>query len=124
MTEPANERLTAGPQSPSAWPDLLDRLERQLAEQLSLAKNDELEAALIAAGRIDELLAEARGASEAPSSGQISRLAGVLKLHRDIGLVLAQRRDDVARELRRGARGKRTLTAYRQTTGPWHVRGR
>ena len=95
--------------------DPLDRLERLLARQLSLAKRGQLDAMLAGLGQVEQLLAEARTLPRPLSADQSQRLSQVLGLHQQVGLVLANTRHDLAAKLRHSARGRQTLRAYRQS---------
>jgi hypothetical protein len=100
----------------SAQDQLLSRLEQLLSEQLSLAKSEDFEAAFVTAGQISELLAKASEHPRPLSAQQAKSLSGILKLHDQLGLILAQKRHQIAQKLLHSAQGGKTLRAYRQGT--------
>ena len=95
---------------------LLNRLEQILHEQLSLAASEDFEAMSAPAGEIEELLSRLSEMPQPLSAEQAKKVSGMLSLHHRVGLVLAQKRDDLAGKLLHSARGKKTLRAYRQGT--------
>ena len=93
---------------------LLSRLEQLLSEQLALAEREDFEAMLAAAGAIDELIRRTTEAPQPLAAAQVRRLSEILKRHYRIGLILAQKRDELAARLAHAGRGRKTLRAYRQ----------
>jgi hypothetical protein len=93
---------------------LLSRLEDSLSRQLLSAKGEDFEAVFAAAGQIRKLLAEASEIPQPLSAKQAERLSRILHLHHQVGLVLAQKRDAVARKLLHSGRGRKALGAYRR----------
>jgi len=113
MTDPSNPPPADAAASNGPDGDPLGRLERLLAGQLSLAKRGQLDGMRQAAEEAERLLAQARALPQPFSPDQAQRLSRVLGLHRQVGLVLAQAKDELAGKLRHSARGQRTLRAYR-----------
>ena len=105
----------AGAPRPSAELDgLIDRLERNLAGQLALVREEDFEALSQAADEAGGLLAEAGGGGGPLSAGQAERLSEIIQLHHQIGLILAEKRHEALQKLARSGRGRKLLKAYRQ----------
>ena len=110
MSDPA----PTPPREPTASPaeSILAELEAALVEQLSLAGKDDLEGVLTASRGLEELLRRAEGVPRPMSRQCLDRLARVRDLHRRLAVTLAQRKQELAGQLRQLRQGKRTLRAY------------
>ena len=116
MSPSSHGRLADDAQRTCPHDQILSRLERLLAEQLALARSEDFEGLSAACGQVEELLRRASQPPPAPSAEQARRLAAIRRLRHQINLVLAEKRDDVTRQLRHSSRGRTTLRAYRQGT--------
>ena len=110
MTRP----LPAGARTDPACPpeEFLDQLQLLLDRQLALAREDRFDEMTAAAVEVDELLAGRDNLAYTFTADQARRFSDLGKLHRKIGLVLAQRLRDVADQLLHSGRGKRAVRAY------------
>ena len=116
MSPSSHGRSPDDHQGPCPDDQALSRLERLLTRQLVLARSEDLEGFSAAFGEVDDLLRQAAQAPRALSAEQARKLAAIRRLRHQIGLVLAAKREDIARQLRHAGRGRKTLRAYRQGT--------
>ena len=101
-------------QAPPGTPDaLLKALTQRLETQRAMAAGNDFDG-------LAELMAECDGLlDQLAESGVISpqyaeELARIRELYSQLGLMLAQKRDELAGELSHGQMGRHTLQAYRR----------
>ncbi len=90
----------------------LDELEATLSQSLIDARSDRLEQAADTIDRMTELLAELAGIA-GPLSAHAEQVRQVHQLYGELQLVLAQKKDDVGKQIGNSARGQAGLSVYR-----------
>ena len=111
MKTTRRERPAGASRASAELDRLIDRLEQNLAGQLASVREENFEALSLAADEAGGLLAEAGAGAGPLSAEQAERLSGVLKLHHQIGRILAAKRHAAMQKRARGGRGRKLLKA-------------
>jgi len=91
---------------------ILDDLQDTIGRLLEDSRTDRMADASPAVGRIEALLTQLMGMTR-PTSRQVRQLKLIGRLHSQLQLALAQKKDEVSRRLAGALRGHNGLKAYR-----------